>query len=117
MFAAEPLQPAYRQASPGVACGETAPLDWIAFAGGILAVGHDGDGFAFDNEGPRHEALIRPFKLANRLRHQCRMDRVHRRRRLPHAELWLADGWDTVSAQDWTAPLYWEDADGGVACR
>ncbi len=66
LFAAEPLKPAYRQASPGIAIGETAPLDFVAFDGGIFEVGHDGAGFAYDNEGPRHEVLLRPFKLANR---------------------------------------------------
>ena len=45
---------------------EAAPLDWVSFDGGIFAVGHDGDGFAYDNEGPRHDELVRPFKLANR---------------------------------------------------
>jgi ergothioneine biosynthesis protein EgtB len=64
LFAAEPLKPAYRDANPGIAVGETAPLDFVSFAGGVVAVGHDGNGFAYDNEGPRHEALVRPFKLA-----------------------------------------------------
>src|SRR5215475_12263454 len=66
LFASEPLKPAYARATPGVAVTETAPLDWVAFDGGICAVGHDGEGFAYDNEGPRHDELLRPFKLANR---------------------------------------------------
>ena len=49
LFASEPLKPAYARATPGVAVTETAPLDWVAFDGGILAVGHDGEGFAYDN--------------------------------------------------------------------
>jgi ergothioneine biosynthesis protein EgtB len=28
--------------------------------------------------------------------------------------LWLSDGWDTVQAQRWQAPLYWERSDDGV---
>ena len=39
---------------------------WVEHPGGIVAIGHDGRGFAFDNEGPRHEVLLRPFALADR---------------------------------------------------
>ena len=52
LFAAEPLKPAYRQASPGVVVREALPLDFVAFDGGIYDIGHDGGGFAYDNEGP-----------------------------------------------------------------
>ena len=57
LFASEPLKPAYQRASPGVAVAAAAPLDFVSFDGGIFDVGHDGEGFAYDNEGPRHEAL------------------------------------------------------------
>src|SRR5680860_1076923 len=60
LFAAEPLKPAYREAKPGVSVHTAAPLAFTAFDGGIFEVGHKGDGFAYDNEGPRHEELIRP---------------------------------------------------------
>src|SRR5436190_1884237 len=67
LFAASPLRPAYRirQQPPSQAAPET--LDWIDFAGGIRQVGHDGKGFAWDNEAPRHDTLIHPFRLADRL--------------------------------------------------
>ena len=39
LFAAEPLKPAYREAGPGVGAGHAAPLDWVAFDGGIFEVG------------------------------------------------------------------------------
>src|SRR5207342_2133887 len=48
LFAAEPLKPAYREAGPGIAVTEPAPLDWVSFDGGIFAVGHCGEGFAYD---------------------------------------------------------------------
>ena len=41
LFAAEPLKPAYRQASPGVGGSEAAPLSFVSFDGGIFDVGHD----------------------------------------------------------------------------
>src|SRR3990170_4521403 len=63
LFAAEPLKPAYRESGPGVRASEASPLAWTPFDGGIFEVGHDGQGFAYDNQGPRHEQLIRPFKF------------------------------------------------------
>ena len=35
-------------------------------AAGMVEIGHDGDGFAFDCEGPRHQALLAPHALADR---------------------------------------------------
>jgi ergothioneine biosynthesis protein EgtB len=88
------------------------PLQWIYFEGGIHKIGHSGAGFAFDNEGPRHEVLLRLFRLGSRLVTnseylQFMNDSGYRR-----PELWLSDGWDTVCAQGWRSPLYWEEENG-----
>ena len=70
-----------------------------------------GDGFAFDNELPRHPEYLRPFALASRLV-SCGEyldfieDGGYRR-----PELWLSAGWDTVKAEGWKAPLYWRQQD------
>ncbi len=74
----------------------TAPLAWSSFDGGIYEVGHDGAGFAYDNEGPRHEALIRPFKLANRCVTNGEWIDFIEDGGYRTAALWLADGWNTV---------------------
>ena len=113
LFAAEPLKPAYAAAGPGMRVGEATPLEFTAFDGGIFEVGHAGQGFAYDNEGPRHEALIRPFKLANRCVTNAEWIQFIEDGGYRTPTLWLADGWATVKAQDWTAPLYWEEAEGG----
>jgi ergothioneine biosynthesis protein EgtB len=113
LFASEPLKPAYRAAKPGVEVNITAPLAFTAFDGGIYAVGHDGNGFAYDNEGPRHEELIRPFKLANRCVTNAEWVDFIEDGGYRTATLWLADGWATVNAQNWKGPLYFEEADGG----
>jgi ergothioneine biosynthesis protein EgtB len=114
LFAAEPLKPAYREAGAGVAAGDAAPLGWIAFDGGICEVGHDGEGFAYDNEGPRHEALIRPFRLADRCVTNAEWAEFVTDGGYATPTLWLADGWNTVKGQDWNGPLYVEQADGGM---
>jgi len=105
-----PLRPAYALAMPAPA-PDPAPLAWIDRPGGIVAIGHDGAGFAYDNEGPRHDALVHPHRLADRLvtngEWQAFIDDGGYRR----SELWLSDGWAAVTGQGWEAPLYWERVD------
>ena len=84
------------------------PVGWIEFAGGIHEIGHSGDGFAFDNEGPRHEVLLQPFQLASRLVTNGEYLEFMRDGGYQKPELWLSDGWDAVCAQRWNSPLYWE---------
>jgi ergothioneine biosynthesis protein EgtB len=115
LFAAEPLRPAYREASPGVVVREALPLDFISFDGGIFDVGHDGSGFAYDNEGPLHEELLRPFKLARRCVTNAEWIEFIEDGGYRTPTLWLADGWATVKGQAWQGPLYWEEAEGGYA--
>jgi len=113
LFASEPLKPAYARGNPGVAVSKAVPLDWISFDGGIFPVGHGGKGFAYDNEGPLHDELVRPFKLANRCVTNSEWIAFIQDGGYSTPTLWLADGWATVNAQGWIAPLYWEEADGG----
>ena len=68
LFAQNPLRPAYKDPGP-IAVGKTdsAPPAYRKFDGGVVEVGHDGQGFGFDCEGPRHRVLLEPYELANRL--------------------------------------------------
>jgi ergothioneine biosynthesis protein EgtB len=113
LFAAGPLKPAYRQAGPGVLAKETVPLEFVSFQGGVVPVGHDGKSFAYDNEGPRHEVLLRPFKLAQRCVTNEEWIEFIEDGGYRTPTLWLADGWTTVQTQDWRGPLYFEKAEGG----
>ncbi len=90
------------------AVGSAPPLEWIGFEGGIHQVGHAGEGFAFDNEGPRHEVLLQPFRLASRPVTNGEYLEFMRDDGYRKPELWLSDGWDAVCAQTWNSPLYWE---------
>jgi ergothioneine biosynthesis protein EgtB len=113
LFSAEPLKPVYREARPGVGVSEPAPLSFLSFDGGIFEVGHYGQGFAYDNEGPRHEQLIRPFKLATRCVTNGEFIEFIEDGGYATPTLWLADGWNIVQSQDWQGPLYFEKAEGG----
>ena len=105
-----PLRPG-RVSKPRVVT-PNAPLQWIDFEGGIHKIGHSGTGFAFDNEGPRHEILLRLFRLASRLVTNAEYLQFINDGGYRRPELWLSDGWDTVCSQSWHSPLYWEEDDG-----
>jgi ergothioneine biosynthesis protein EgtB len=87
---------------------------WVAVdVDGIVEVGHEGASFAFDNEGPRHEVLVKPFQLADRLVTEGEWLAFMDDGGYERAELWLSEGWATVQAQRWDAPLYWTPGDDG----
>jgi ergothioneine biosynthesis protein EgtB len=101
-----PLAPAYLPL-PLPEVGVSPPQTWADCRGGLLEIGHQGKGFAFDNECPRHTVYLQPFLLAGRPA-SCGdwlafMDDGGYQR----PELWLSDGWLAVQAAGWDAPLYW----------
>jgi len=112
-----PMRPAYREHSVhSVPQVRVAPLDanlgWVAFDEGLYAIGAEGDGFSFDNEGPRHEVYLQPFRLAWRLVTNSEYLEFMNNGGYNKAELWLSEGWDCIRANRWTAPLYWEQRNG-----
>lgn len=106
---AETAQPGGR--SPAVTSERDAGGRWMDLEGGIVEVGHAGDGFAFDNESPRHRTLLQPFALARSPVTCGEYLEFVRDGGYEDPRLWLSDGWDRRRAEGWCAPLYW-DADG-----
>jgi dimethylhistidine N-methyltransferase len=120
LFAQSPLQPAYAPPRPAAPIQTPEPVRFVGFAGGLVEIGQDaGEGFGFDNEGPRHRVWLEGFELADRLVTNGEWlafmaDGGYRR-----PELWLAEGWARAQAEGWDAPLYWQpraDKDGGGWC-
>ena len=95
------------------AVGKSEAVAWISFEKGIYQVGHSGEGFVFDNEGPRHEVLLEAFQIASRQVTNAEYLEFMHDGGYRRPELWLSDGWDAVNLQNWAAPLYWEERDGG----
>lgn len=88
-------------------------LDWCVHPGGLVEVGHTGHGFAFDNEGPRHEALIQPHRLADRLVTNGEWLEFTAAGGYDDVSLWLSAGRHTNRANGWDAPMYWSRSDDG----
>ncbi|RSZ36127.1 MULTISPECIES: ergothioneine biosynthesis protein EgtB [unclassified Variovorax] len=104
-----PMLPACKSASgPALRLAAVPPaMRWIEQHGGVVEVGHAGAGFSFDNETPRHRALLQPYAIADRLVNcgdyaQFIADGGYQR-----PELWLSDGWAAVQANGWRHPAYW----------
>lgn len=111
LFASQPLRPAYDARRPDASVGAE-PARFVEQPGGIVEIGHADKGFTFDNEGPRHRALLQPHAIADRLVTNGEWLAFMEDGGYGSAALWLADGWGVVRTQVWTAPLYWEQRDG-----
>jgi len=111
VFSCNPLSPAYVEralASPS----SVPPVEWVSLPEGVYWIGHEGEGFAFDNEGPRHRQFVQAFQLASRLVTNGEYLAFMEDGGYENPLLWLSEGWATVQAEEWQAPLYWEKHDG-----
>jgi ergothioneine biosynthesis protein EgtB len=113
---ANPLRPAYwpteRPHDAASANNAVQPLTWQGFPEGVHSIGFEGSEFAFDNEGPRHNVYLQPFRIASRLVTNGEYVEFMREGGYTKPALWLSDGWDAVNTNSWKAPLYWEQRDG-----
>jgi len=114
---AEPRTESQHSAGASGANGAlTAPAaTWITGRQGLVEIGHDGDGFAFDCEGPRHRVHLAPHALASRPITNAEWEAFIDAGGYTEPLLWLSDGWDWVVAHEITAPLYWTRRDGDWA--
>ncbi len=105
-------------ATPSAATSQTganaAPPQWCGYEEGLREIGARGDGFAFDNEHPRHRTFVHGFELASRPVTNGELLRFVEGGGYGRHDLWLSDGWDRVRAERWRAPLYWVQSNGGT---
>jgi ergothioneine biosynthesis protein EgtB len=111
LLSRNPLEPGYKERWP-LTTIKPRRSTWLGHAGGLVEIGHAGDGFCFDNEQSRHNVFLVPFEIASQpITHGDFLafldDGGYTR-----PELWLSLGWDAVQARQWTAPMYWEQRDG-----
>ena len=106
LFSLNPLLPAYRE-RPARRATPAAPLRYLSFEGGLTDIGHAAAGFCFDNELPRHRALVAPFRLANRPATNGEYLQFVRAGGYQDPRLWLSDGWALLRREGWRQPLYW----------
>jgi ergothioneine biosynthesis protein EgtB len=106
-FFENPLRPAVWPAGAPAPAAMPAPPGWVDGREGLVEIGHAGEGFAFDNEGPRHKTWLHPHKLADRPITNAEWLGFIADGGYANPLLWLSDGWAWVKAERVEAPLYW----------
>jgi ergothioneine biosynthesis protein EgtB len=104
-----PLQPAFDPELPAPSPGAVDTYAFLKGASGIQQVGAKGDGFCFDNETPRHDALLHEHRIGARLVTNGEFREFVTDGGYAESTLWLSDGWATVNQEGWKRPLYWSD--------
>jgi iron(II)-dependent oxidoreductase len=105
-------------AEPGVIAPDRARPAGAAATGSVVIaarpteIGFGGEGFAYDNERPRHRVELSAYRIdrapvTNAQFLEFVEDGGYRR-----PELWAQDGWEFREQEGWERPLYWT-ADGG----
>lgn len=112
LLSCNPLYPAYNTDKLAIAKASK-PVSWIEGPSGKSTIGHDGNGFAFDCEGPAHDILLEPYAIADRTITNGEWLKFIDGDGYARPEYWLSDGWAWVKAEDIIAPLYWVKCDDG----
>ncbi len=107
------MQPVYVERAPDEHPAP-APVSWIPVAGGVAEIGHDGGGFAYDNEGPRHRVWLEDVEIASRQVTNGEWMEFIADGGYTCPGLWLSDGWGALQASDRRAPGYWRQEDDGA---
>ncbi len=108
-----PLFPAYDAYANLNTHTEPSELEFIPFEGGLSYIGFDGSDFSYDNETPRHQHFLQPFKLANQLVTNANWINFIEDEDFNNPLLWLSDGWIAKQKENWQMPLYWHRTDLG----
>lgn len=109
LLSRNPTLPAYTEVRQPV--HRKAPrFELSAREGGIVEIGHTGDGFCFDNELARHRVFLEPFRIANRAVTNAEYREFIRSGSYSQPALWLSDGWACVQAEGWQRPIYWGES-------
>jgi ergothioneine biosynthesis protein EgtB len=112
VFAQNPLYPVFAEAGQKIPGHGTAPQHFVEFDEATILIGHHGTGFSYDNEAPRHRALVPAFSLSNRLITNGEYLAFMEAGGYTRPDYWLSLGWTTINEQRWRAPMYWVERDG-----
>jgi len=111
-FAHNPLAPAYEAHWRAPQSPQKSAPGFVELPAGLHTIGHDGQGYSFDNEGPAHQTYLRPVQIGRGLVSNAQWLDFIADGGYATPSLWLSDGWATVEAEGWDAPGYWRKTDG-----
>lgn len=110
-FSFNPLQPVFK-VEEFKRTGQASALTFHSFEGGLVEIGHNGVGFSFDNERPRHTTYLHPFQMANRPVTNADYIEFIEDGGYENPQYWLSDGWQIVQKEGWECPQYWQHNEG-----
>ncbi len=113
VFSCNPLKPAVRPSLPTSADVAVSNYSFRTGRSGVHrigATGATGDSFFFDNETPRHDALLHEHRIGNRLVTNAEYREFIEDDGYSTSDLWLSDGWAAVNENKWRRPMYWDQS-------
>ena len=113
VFAQNPLYPVFEPNAAARESRKVGPQRFVEFEEAMVSIGHKGDAFSYDNEGPQHRAFVPAFSLSNRPITNGEYLAFIDAGGYTRPEFWLSLGWTTVNEQRWEAPLYWVKREDG----
>lgn len=117
-FSRSPLEPAYAPVATAPQDRPAAPppaplLGWWHHPGGLVWLGHGGEGFHFDNESPAHQVWLEPFAVGDRLVTNGEYAAFMADGGYQDSRHWMDEGWHWHHDHRITAPRYWRKDGGG----
>ena len=109
VFSCNPIQPAVFPALEIPTGREITQHQFITGVSGIRQIGANADDFCFDNETPRHQALLHEHSIGSRLVTNAEYLDFIRNDGYGKSDLWLSDGWAIINDRGWNRPLYWNE--------
>jgi len=111
IFSADPFKPVYKECESERDRPKSCDLSYMLFDGGLSRIGFDHVGFSWDNETPRHQVYLEPFKIANRCVTAGEYLEFMKDGGYRDHRLWLSNGWNTINERKWSHPLHWVGSD------
>lgn len=87
-------------------------LEWNTVKEGMYRIGHEGGGFAFDNELGAHDVFLPAFEMSDRAIVNHEYIEFIEAGGYDDFKYWLSEGWDWVQEYEAKSPMYWEKKDG-----
>ncbi len=106
-----PLLPAYHEYYPGKNSTPKNDTVFIGIKSGLYEIGHEGEGFYFDNELGRHTVYLTDFEISSELVTNAEYLEFISAGGYQDFKFWHAEGWDWVKNNQITTPLYWHQID------
>ena len=110
-FSLNPSHPVYHPDFNLVADKNTSE-GWLHINEGVYEIGHQGDGFCYDNELQRHKIFLHDFQICKALATNAEYMVFIEDGGYSNFNHWHDDAWNWLNTNNIQHPLYWQKTDG-----